>query len=103
MTRVLRRVQGATYQSQNAANPSESDPTNTTLFIGNLASSVTDEDLRRTFGQYGQIVYTKVPTGKNCGFVQFVHRSEAEQAMNTLQVGPCCSAASAVHVPVLLH
>ena len=66
--------------------PSDYDPTNTTLFIGGLSSSVTEEDLSVLFGRYGDIVYTKIPPGKGCGFVQFVQRSAAEAAMGQMQV-----------------
>jgi RNA recognition motif-containing protein len=65
---------------------SEADPQNTTLFIGGLSAAVGEDDLRITFSRYGPIVYTKVPPGKGCGFVQFVNRHEAENAMRELQV-----------------
>ena len=68
------------------AHPSDYDPTNTTLFIGGLSSSVTEEDLRVLFGRYGDTVYTKIPPGKGCGFVQFVQRPAAEAAMGQMQV-----------------
>ena len=92
--------------------PSDYDPSNTTLFIGGLSSSVTEEDLRVLFGRYGDIVYTKIPPGKGCGFVQFVQRPAAEAAMGQMQVrhpgsaAPiladlCCSGFSAA--PVWSH
>lgn len=61
--------------------PAELDPTNTTLFIGGLSAGVTEEQLRAIFVRYGDVVYTKIPQGKGCGFVQFVNRSDAEAAM----------------------
>lgn len=61
--------------------PAELDPTNTTLFIGGLSSGVTEEQLRAIFVRYGDVVYTKIPQGKGCGFVQFVNRGDAEAAM----------------------
>lgn len=57
------------------------DPSNTTLFIGGLSASVSEIELREVFGRYGDIVYVKVPPGKNCGFVQFTDRSAAERGM----------------------
>jgi RNA recognition motif-containing protein len=59
----------------------ELDPTNTTLFIGGLSSQVAEEQLRAVFSQFGDIIYVKIPQGKGCGFVQFVLRASAEQAM----------------------
>ncbi|XP_042378389.1 polyadenylate-binding protein RBP45-like isoform X1 [Zingiber officinale] len=71
------------YQSgQNAE--SENDPNNTTIFVGGLDSNVTDDILRQVFGQYGEIVYVKIPVGKRCGFVQFSNRSSAESALSSL-------------------
>ena len=63
----------------------ELDQNNTTLFIGALSSSVTEEDLRSFFGRFGDIVYTKIPAGKGCGFVQYVNRASAELAMQQMQ------------------
>jgi hypothetical protein len=64
--------------------PAELDPTNTTLFIGGLSAGVTEEQLRAIFVRYGDVVYTKIPQGKGCGFVQFVNRADAEAAMGEM-------------------
>lgn len=61
--------------------PSDFDPTNTTLFIGGLSSQVSEDQLRAVFSRFGDIIYVKIPQGKGCGFVQFVLRTSAEQAM----------------------
>ncbi|XP_059624111.1 polyadenylate-binding protein RBP45-like [Cornus florida] len=63
---------------------SEDDPNNTTIFVGGLDSSVTDDHLRQVFSQYGQLVHVKIPVGKRCGFVQFADRSCAEEALRML-------------------
>jgi RNA recognition motif-containing protein len=44
------------------------------IFVGGLDPSVTDEELKAVFGQFGELVYVKIPVGKGCGFVQFTHR-----------------------------
>ncbi|XVF87714.1 hypothetical protein PTKIN_Ptkin18bG0142800 [Pterospermum kingtungense] len=62
----------------------ENDPTNTTIFVGNLDSNVTDDHLREVFSQYGQLVHVKIPQNKRCGFVQFADRSSAEEALRVL-------------------
>ncbi|KAL5578863.1 hypothetical protein UlMin_011305 [Ulmus minor] len=73
----------ASYQnSQGAQN--ENDPNNTTIFVGNLDSNVTDDHLRQVFSQYGELVHVKIPAGKRCGFVQFADRSCAEEALRVL-------------------
>lgn len=61
------------------------DPNNTTIFLGNLSPYVTEELLRSTFARFGEIVYTKIPPGKGCGFVQFTDRRTAEYAMSEMQ------------------
>ncbi|CAM6085450.1 unnamed protein product [Calypogeia fissa] len=62
----------------------DNDPNNTTIFVGGLDPSVTDEDLRGVFSQFGDLVYVKIPLGKGCGFVQFTHRACAEEALQRL-------------------
>ncbi|BBN19099.1 tRNA selenocysteine 1-associated protein 1 [Marchantia polymorpha subsp. ruderalis] len=66
--------------------PTDNDPNNTTvsIFVGGLDPSVTDEDLRTVFSQFGDLVYVKIPVGKGCGFVQFTHRACAEEALQRL-------------------
>ncbi|XP_042501037.1 polyadenylate-binding protein RBP47-like isoform X2 [Macadamia integrifolia] len=71
---------GASAQGLQSGN----DSTNTTIFVGGLDSSVTDEDLRQAFSQYGELASVKIPVGKGCGFVQFANRSNAEEALNKL-------------------
>ncbi|KAH9331556.1 hypothetical protein KI387_003664, partial [Taxus chinensis] len=78
------------YQAQSYGAPagqgyqSDNDPNNTTIFVGGLDPNATDEDLRQVFGQFGEIVYVKIPMGKGCGFVQFTLRSSAEEALQRL-------------------
>ncbi|KAI9330344.1 hypothetical protein DFJ73DRAFT_90240 [Zopfochytrium polystomum] len=57
------------------------DAHNTTIFIGGLSSSVGDAELRSHFASFGEIVYTKIPAGKGCGFVQYAQRHSAEMAI----------------------
>ncbi|KAI3726693.1 hypothetical protein L1987_66493 [Smallanthus sonchifolius] len=51
---------------------------------GGLDSSVSDEDLRQPFSQYGELLSVKIPAGKGCGFVQFANRANAEEALQKL-------------------
>lgn len=41
------------------------------IFVGNLDPNVTEEELKQSFMQFGEIPYVKIPVGKGCGFVQF--------------------------------
>ncbi|KAG6416503.1 hypothetical protein SASPL_123933 [Salvia splendens] len=78
--------QGSYQTSQGT--PREDDPTNTTIFVGNLDSNVNEELLRQVFGQHGQLLHVKIPTGKRCGFVQYAERSCAEDALRILNGTP---------------
>ncbi|RAL40512.1 hypothetical protein DM860_006582 [Cuscuta australis] len=64
---------------------SEGDSSNTTIFVGGLDENVSDEDLRQPFMQYGEIVSVKIPLRKGCGFVQYAHRHDAEEALQKLK------------------
>ncbi|XVF63992.1 hypothetical protein PTKIN_Ptkin09bG0131500 [Pterospermum kingtungense] len=72
------------YASNGASNQSDGDSSNTTIFVGGLDRSVTEEELRQPFSQYGEIVSVKIPHGKACGFVQFASRNNAEEALQKL-------------------
>ena len=57
------------------------DPHNTTVFVGGLDPAVSEQQLRAVFSRFGELVYVKIPPGKNCGFVQYVLRPCAERAL----------------------
>ncbi|KAL6223613.1 hypothetical protein ACLB2K_006996 [Fragaria x ananassa] len=61
------------------------DANNTTIFVGNLDPNISEEELKQTFLQFGDIVYVKIPAGKGCGFVQFGTRASAEEAIQRMQ------------------
>lgn len=50
------------------------------LFVGNLANSVTKEQLKELFSAYGTVEDVKRIKGKNFGFVEMSNQSEAENA-----------------------
>jgi RNA recognition motif-containing protein len=60
---------------------------NTTLFIGDLDGNVTTEELRQTFGQFGELVedetFVKAGSGK-FGFVRFKNRVHPVTCNNML-------------------
>lgn len=65
--------------------PTDTDPNNTTIYIGNLDPNVTEEELRQLCLHFGEIGYVKIPASKGCGFVQFAARASAEEAIQKLQ------------------
>jgi len=60
------------------------------IYVGNLAYSVTDDDLREAFGAFGEVERASVimdrDTGrsKGFGFVEMPDKSQAEAAINGL-------------------
>ncbi|KAL0070246.1 hypothetical protein AAF712_002738 [Marasmius tenuissimus] len=64
------------------------DPYNTTVFVGGLSPLINEDTLRTFFAPFGDIHYVKVPVGKNCGFVQFVRKADAENAIEKMQAFP---------------
>lgn len=61
------------------------DPSNTTVFVGGLSSDVTENTLFTLFKPFGTIQEVKIPPGKNCGFIKYSTREEAEEAISAAQ------------------
>lgn len=78
------RVSHATakkYQGDGMFHPSDLDPSNTTAFVGNVNSDVTEEDISQVFRRCGDIVSIKLLRAKGCAFVTYAERSSAERAI----------------------
>jgi len=56
------------------------DPHVTTLYVGGLDETITEEDLRDSFYAYGEIRSISVVTKQGCAFVQYTRRASAEVA-----------------------
>uniref|UniRef100_A0ACD5UY48 Uncharacterized protein n=1 Tax=Avena sativa TaxID=4498 RepID=A0ACD5UY48_AVESA len=56
---------------------------NKRLFVRHLDLSTTDEDLKKAFSPYGELT-AKVVEGKSCGFVTYMSRASAEEAIRIL-------------------
>jgi RNA recognition motif-containing protein len=62
----------------------------TNIFIGNLDSSVTEEQLRAAFGPYGQVETVMIVLDRDTGqprgfaFVEMPHAQEAANAIRSL-------------------
>lgn len=61
------------------------DPKNTTVFVGGLSSEVNDQTLYALFKPFGIIQQVKIPPAKNCGFIKYSKRQEAEDAIASMQ------------------
>jgi RNA recognition motif-containing protein len=60
------------------------------IYVGNLSPEVTEEDLKKAFGQYGKIKSVKVIKDiftqkcKGFGFLEMPSKAEGETAINEL-------------------
>lgn len=60
------------------------------IYVGNLPREATEEDLRQTFGAFGQVTSVKIITDKftgdprGFGFVEMSNSSEARSAISGL-------------------
>jgi len=70
------------------------DVSTTNLYVGNLPPEVTEEILAKEFGAYGDIASVKImwprteeehARRKNCGFVSYMDRKDAEEAVEKLR------------------
>ncbi len=73
------------------------DPTTTNLFVGNLSPQVSEAALRTAFGAFGALASVKVmwprtaedqTRGHLTGFVAFMRRADAEEALAALNNRP---------------
>ncbi|AQK43959.1 Polyadenylate-binding protein RBP47B [Zea mays] len=62
---------------------SDGDSSNRTVYVGGLDPNVSEDELRKAFAKY-DLASVKIPLGKQCGFVQFVSRTDAEEALQGL-------------------
>lgn len=69
----------------NSPGQTYADPNNTTVFVGGLSSEVSEATLFTLFKPFGIIEQVKIPPGKNCGFIKYSTREEAEDAIAAMQ------------------
>lgn len=69
------------------------DPNTTNLYLGNLSPKITEQQLMELFGKYGPLASIKImwprseeekSRGRNCGFVAYMSRRDAERALKCL-------------------
>ena len=64
--------------------PSDYDANNTTAFVGNVNTDISEEDLYTVFKRCGEILSVKLLKAKGCAFVTYATRDAAERAINYL-------------------
>lgn len=69
------------------------DPNTTNIYLGNLNPKITEQQLIEIFGRYGPLASIKImwprseeekSRGRNCGFVAYMSRMDAERALRCL-------------------
>lgn len=69
------------------------DPNTTNIYLGNLSPKITEQQLMEIFGRYGPLASIKImwprseeekQRGRNCGFVAYMSRIDAERALRCL-------------------
>lgn len=69
------------------------DPNTTNIYLGNLNPKITEQQLMEIFGRYGPLASIKImwprseeekSRGRNCGFVAYMSRMDAERALKCL-------------------
>ena len=55
-----------------------------TLYVGNLGLSVTQEQVSELFSSYGEVKEVRLIAGRDFGFVEMSSQSEAESAQQAL-------------------
>lgn len=80
-------------QSDTPGSFDNGDPNTTNLYLGNLNPKITEQQLMELFGKYGALASVKImwprseeekSRGRNCGFVAFMARKDAERALRGL-------------------
>nr|XP_016929551.1 U2 snRNP-associated SURP motif-containing protein [Drosophila suzukii] len=79
--------------SKDAGSFDTGDPNTTNLYLGNLNPKISEQQLMEIFGRYGPLASIKImwprseeekQRGRNCGFVAYMSRKDAERALRTL-------------------
>lgn len=87
-TREPENVPPVTYGSMD-----NGDPNTTNIYLGNLSPKITEQQLMEIFGRYGPLASIKImwprseeekQRGRNCGFVAYMSRLDAERALRCL-------------------
>lgn len=87
-TPYAREAESSTFGSMD-----NGDPNTTNIYLGNLNPKITEQQLMEIFGRYGPLASIKImwprseeekSRGRNCGFVAYMSRLDAERALKCL-------------------
>ncbi|XP_052873211.1 U2 snRNP-associated SURP motif-containing protein [Anopheles cruzii] len=81
------------YKETESGSFDNGDPNTTNLYLGNLNPKISEQALMELFGKYGPLASIKIMwprseeekmRGRNCGFVAYMSRRDAERALRAL-------------------
>lgn len=81
------------YKDEEFGSMDDGDPKTTNIYLGNLSPKITEIQLMELFGRYGPLASIKImwprseeekSRGRNCGFVAYMSRIDAERALKNL-------------------
>ena len=81
------------YPKEESGSFDNGDPNTTNLYLGNLNPKISENQLMELFGKYGPLASIKImwprseeekSRGRNCGFVAYMSRRDAERALKSL-------------------
>ncbi|XP_055538676.1 U2 snRNP-associated SURP motif-containing protein isoform X2 [Wyeomyia smithii] len=81
------------YNEKESGSFDNGDPNTTNLYLGNLNPKISEQALMELFGKYGPLASIKImwprseeerARGRNCGFVAYMSRRDAERALRAL-------------------
>ncbi|KAL9549993.1 hypothetical protein MBANPS3_004932 [Mucor bainieri] len=90
---IRTRVDVKTTSQDHGGSFDDGNPNSTNLYVGNINPTVTEAGLCQEFGKYGPIASVKImwprtqeekDKGNNCGFVSFMTRRDAANAIRSL-------------------
>jgi RNA recognition motif-containing protein len=86
-------VERTVAQTKKPTGLSPTDPNNTTVFIGGVDATITQDALYSYFSPFGDIQAVKIPQGRGCAFVEFTTHESAERVLESLKdscvIGSC--------------
>ncbi|XP_011196659.2 U2 snRNP-associated SURP motif-containing protein isoform X2 [Zeugodacus cucurbitae] len=90
---VAQQIVESAPESRESGSFDTGDPNTTNLYLGNLSPKISEQQLMEIFGRYGPLASIKImwprseeekQRGRNCGFVAYMSRKDAERALRTL-------------------
>lgn len=90
---VVHQMGGHIKSETESGSYDNGDPNTTNLYLGNLSPKISEQQLMELFGKYGPLASVKImwprseeekSRQRNCGFVAYMSRKDAERALKGL-------------------